>query len=96
LLLQGVRALQKKASRRRKRSIEGITTDIATIQMMSGDISGDGEMMMTGATGAADQNIDDGDRLRILDHPPLLEERIVMIEAGDQDQRRPKIMDEVE
>jgi len=64
--------------------------------MMSGDISGDGEMMMIGVTGVADQNIDDGDRLRILDHPPLLEERIVMIEAGDQDQRRPKIMDEAE
>ena len=95
MLLQGVRGLRRRASRRRKRNIEGITTDIATTQMMREDISGDGEMMMTGVTGAADQIIDDGDHLRILDHPPLLEERTVMIEAGNQDQHHPRIVDEV-
>jgi hypothetical protein len=96
LLLQEVQALQKRASRRGKRNIEGITTGIVTIQIMREDTSGDGGMMMTGAIEAADQNTDDGDRLRILDHPPLLEERTVMIEAGDQDQHRPRIVDMVE
>jgi hypothetical protein len=93
LLLQGLR---KRASRRRKRNIAGITTDIATIRMMSEDISVDGEMMTRGVTGVADQSIGDGGHLRIPDRLLLFEGGIVMNKVGDRNQLRQRIVEEVD
>jgi hypothetical protein len=88
--------LRKRASRRKRRSIGGITTDIVTIRMTNEDINADGEMMTRGVTGAAGRNIDDGGHLRIPDRLLLFEEGIVMNKVGDRDQHRQRIVEEAD
>jgi hypothetical protein len=65
--------LLAKGKSRKRRSIDDITADIETTQMMSEDISDDGETMTREVTEARELSIGDAGQIHIRDRPPLLE-----------------------